>query len=112
MNKTYSRTPKNYNGTGPTSHRLGDLLSGILAQVGFTYEQRPDLILAAWPEIIGFQLAPMTEAVSFYQGVLHVKVKNSTLHSLLNQNDKPRILNVLRRRFPNVQIKSITFRIG
>jgi hypothetical protein len=41
-----------------------------------------------------------------------VKVKNSTLHSLLSQNDKPRILQLLRQQFPNAEIKNIYFRIG
>jgi hypothetical protein len=65
-----------------------------------------------WPDVIGPKLASMTQAHSFVDGVLLVKVKNSTLHSLLSQNDKPRILNLLRKRFPNVEIKTIYFRIG
>lgn len=112
MSKFYSRTPKKYDGTQLTSHRMADLLPHVLAKVGEVYHQRPDLILACWPEIIGSKLAPMTQAVSFADGVLVVKVKNSTLHSLLSQNDKLRILNLLRQKFPSVEIRNICFRMG
>ena len=112
MSKFYSRTPKRYDGTQLTSHRMADLLPFVLAKIGEVHDQRPDLILACWPEIIGPRLAGMTQAVSFADGVLVVKVKNSTLHSLLSQNDKLRILNMLRKKFQHVEIRNISFRIG
>jgi hypothetical protein len=108
----YRRTPKYYDGTELTARRMSELLPAVLSQIGKVYVQRPDLILAAWPDVIGPKLAPMTQAVSFIDGILVVKVKNSTLHSLLSQNDKPGILNVLRKKFPDVLIKTIYFRIG
>ena len=112
MSQFYSRTPKKYDGTQVTSHRMTDLLPHVLSKIGEVYQQRSDLILAMWPEIIGSKLAAMTQAVSFAEGVLVVKVKNSTLHSLLSQNDKLRLLNKLRDKFPQVEIKNICFRIG
>jgi hypothetical protein len=112
LKSTYRRTPRNYSGTEVTSHLIGELLPSVLSGIGAVYEQRPDLILAVWPSIIGPQLAPMTQAVSFIEGVLVVKVKNSTLHSLLSQKERPRILQILRQRFPNVDIKSILFRMS
>lgn len=112
MSKRYRRTPKNYDGTEITAHTMSEVLPFVLAQIGKVYQERPDLILAAWPDIIGSKLASMTQAVSFADGVLVIKVKNSTLHSLLSQNDKPRILNRLRQKFPDVYIKTISFRIG
>lgn len=107
-----ARKPKNYDGTRLTTYRVSDLLAGALAGISENYDKRPDLILAAWPSIIGPRLAPMTQAVAFTDGVLLVKVKNSTLHSLLSQNDKPQILNTLRALFPKVSIQNIVFRIG
>ena len=112
MSKFYSRTPRQYDGTQVTSHRMTDLLPRVLAKVGEVYQQRADLILAMWPDIIGTKLAAMTQAVSFADGILVVKVKNSTLHSLLSQHEKLRLLNLLRQKFPNVEIKNIYFRMG
>lgn len=112
MNKFYFRTPKFYDGTRVTSHRMAELLPRILAKIGEGHQQHGEFILAMWPEVIGAKLAPMTQAVSFAEGVLVVKVKNSTLYSLLSRHDKPRILNLLRKKFPDVEIKNVCFRIG
>lgn len=105
------RHRRHYDGTETTSRRLGDLLPGVLQRIGRIHQERPDLIMAAWPQVIGDQLAPMTEAVEFSEGVLTVKVKNSTLYSLLTRHDKPRILRELRSRFPRSTIKNIIFRM-
>jgi len=89
---------------------MADVLPFVLAKVGEVYHQRPDLILAHWPEMIGPKLASMTQAVSFADGELVVAVKNSTLLSLLSQHERVRILNSLRQKFS--QVKNIRFRIG
>ena len=107
------RTPRNYDGSAVTTHHLSVLSSGVLSGIRAVYEERPDLILAAWPEVIGFKLANMTQAVSFSEGLLVVKVSNAPLHSLLNQpQDRQRILNRLREQFPKADIKGVIFRRG
>lgn len=112
MNKFVSRLSRQYDGTQRTGYRIGDLLPKVLSKIEKAYHQRSDLILASWPEIIGAKLAAMTQAVAFTEGILFVKVKSSTLHSLLSQNDRLRILNLLRKKFPQTEIKNICFRIG
>jgi hypothetical protein len=112
MLKSLKRTPKNYDGTEPTGKQLNQLLSNVLNKINEVYKERPDLILAFWPELIGDKLAPMAQAVSFQEGILVVKVKNSTLHSLLMQHEKTRLLMSLRKKFPSVTIRNIIFRIG
>jgi len=91
---------------------MNELLPAVLSSVFEVHQDRPDLILASWPEIIGQKLATMTNAVSFINGVLTVKVKNSTLYSLLSQHDKPKILKELQQKFPKAKIQNIMFRIG
>lgn len=112
MASFYRRNSKNYDGTAVTTHRVGDVLPAVLAKIGDSFKDRPDLILASWPEVIGAKLAPMTQAESFVEGVLVVKVKNSTLHSLLSQQEKGRVLASLRQKFPRVNIINVIFRIG
>lgn len=114
MAKKYAgkRVPYGYDGTQPTNRDMRTLLPQILGQIGELHKERPDLILAAWQEIIGSQLAPMTRAVSFEEGILYVKVNNSTLYSLLSQHERGRLLKCLRERFPAVEIKNIVFRLG
>lgn len=92
--------------------KIQHLLPRVLEEIGRVQKMRPDLILAAWPEVIGPKLAPMTEAVSFHEAVLLVKVKNTTLYSLLVQHEKFRLLKSLQEKFPKVEIRNIIFRIG
>jgi Dna[CI] antecedent DciA-like protein len=112
VSKVYYRTSKKYDGIQCTNHRLTDLLPHVLAKIGKIHDQSGDLVLAMWPDIIGAKLSGMTEAVSFLEGVLVVRVKNSTLHSLLSQYEKMRLLKLLKQKFPHVEFKNISFRIG
>lgn len=98
--------------TAITTKNLKQLLPSVLSQIGRSHQDRPDLILAAWPSLIGDRLAPMTKAVSFVDGVLSVKVKNSSLLSLLAQHECNRLLKELRKKFPNVNIRDIRFSVG
>lgn len=99
-------------GTESTNKHVADLLPKLLSKLGKVCEERPDLIVAAWPEIVGSKLAPMTQAVSFVEGSLCVRVKNSTLYSLLVQHEKTRLLKSLREKFPTAAIRNIIFRMG
>jgi hypothetical protein len=101
-----------FQGTQATNSLLSSLLVSALGRIGESYNDRPDLIMASWPEIIGAKLAPMTEATSFEEGVLTVKVKNSTLHSLLSVHEKPKLLKSLKEKFPSITIRNIIFKIG
>ncbi len=95
-----------------TNKQLRELLPKVLGEIGALHRDRPDLILAAWPQIIGEKLAQMTKAISFDRGVLFVKVNNSSLYSLLSQHERGRLIKCLKERFPSVEIKNIHFRIG
>ena len=110
--KPLPRTPRNYDGTERTVKELSQILPQVMQKMGARFELRPDLILAAWPELIGKKLSPMTQAVSFVEGVLTVKVKNSSLYSLLSQQEKPKLLKALQLKFPSVTIHNINFRLG
>ena len=112
MRKSTARIPKNYNGIELTTHNVGHLLSAALSKLHGVYQESPELVMAAWSEIIGPKLVSMTQVVSFCDGILTVKVKNATLLSLLSRHDKPRILAALRQKFPRVNIANIIFRIA
>lgn len=84
------------------------VLKGIAKRV----EQEPSALLEAWPHIVGPTLAPLTQAVAFVDGLLTVKVSDSTLFALLSRHERPLLLRNLRERFPKTSIKNIVFRIG
>lgn len=107
-----NRVPYGYDGIESTNRNMRTLLPRLLGQIGEMHRERPDLILASWPEIVGNKLAPMTKAISFEAGILYIKVNNSTLYSLLSQHERGRLLKCLRDRFPAVEFKNIVFRLG
>lgn len=106
------RIPKNYSGTKPTARQIQFLLPEVLQSMSNTFKEGGELIMGVWPEVIGEKLASMTQAVSFERGVLRVKVKNATLHSLLKEHEKWPLLAELKKRFPTLTIKDIVFYIG
>jgi hypothetical protein len=101
-----------YYNTRNTNKHIADVLPKVLDQIAKVHGQRPDLILLAWPQIIGDKFAPMTKAISFKEGVLTVHVNNSTLYSILAQQEKKRLLRQLKEKFPSVQIRDLLFRLG
>lgn len=98
--------------TASTTKNIRHILPGVLKKIGKRYEERPDLILAAWPLLVGERIASMTKASSFVDGILTIKVKNSSLLSLLTQHERPRLLRELRAQFSSAKIRNIRFRIG
>jgi hypothetical protein len=107
-----SYKPFEYYATKLTSKNMQDLLPNILEKIGKCQGNRGDLIMAVWPEIIGEKLSPMTQASSFEDGILTVKVKNQVLYSHLSQYEKPKLLDSLKKKFPKVEIRNIVFRIN
>lgn len=109
----YKRTPFGYDGPQPTSRKLSDLLSGVMQKLGPLYKSQPQVVLEAWPDIVGEKLALFTSATRFENGVLYVKVKNSTLLCLLNNPvDKQKIHEAVKASVPGIVLNNIVFRIG
>jgi hypothetical protein len=112
MTRKYRRTPRNYEGTDLTTHQVKDILPFALHTLKDVFSCNFDLIVAAWPGIVGVQTAAMTQVVALSEGFLSVRVKNSMMFSLLNQYEKAKILKQLRMQFPSTEIKDIVFRMG
>ena len=110
--KDNARIPKNYKGIQPTGRSLSSLLPKVLEGINQTHALRPDLVLAAWPELVGEKIAKLSKAVKFEGGCLLVKVKSSTLLNILQQYEKKRLIGALKKQFPDAGIKNIIFRIG
>jgi len=108
----WKRTPRNYNGVEVTTKEVKDVLTEILPQIKMRREKRPERINELWEEVIGPKLSPMTKVDSFNDGKLIIKVKNSTLHSLLCQYEKEKILKILQDKLSKKMIKELIFKIG
>lgn len=91
---------------------LKALLPKFLSNLEVAYDNDSEVIMQAWPEIIGDKMAPMTKVHSFQNGVLTVHVVYPALLGLLRGSEKEKLLRVLRKRFPRHHIKNIEFYIG
>lgn len=103
------RTPRNYAGVENPSKKMADLLPEVLFELGRKSGDPREEIFQFWRTLIGEKMAPLTDPVSFVDGVLTVKVKSSTLYSLLVTHEKPRLLVRLREKF---SIRNLIFRVG
>ncbi len=95
-----------------TNKHLKDLLPSLLREIDGKRNERSDLILEGWAQIVDEKWRPMTQAISFEKGVLMVKVRNAALYSVLVQQEKEKLLKKLQEKFPEAGIKNIIFRIG
>jgi hypothetical protein len=103
------RTPRNYRGVEVPSKKMSDLLPDILNDLGKKVGDRQEEVFAFWKELLGEKMAPLTDPISLVDGVLTVKVKSSTLYSLLVTHEKPRLLGRLQEKF---SIRNLMFRVG
>jgi len=67
-------------------------------------------IKEVWPEIIGPKFNSMTRVISFEHDILTIFCANTTLLSLLNQYEKPKILSKFKTCLPTVNIEEILFK--
>lgn len=112
MHERYRRTPKNYDGTEKTARPIQQLLPGLFDKISRSFYAQGAAVLAAWSGVVGAEYASMTEALAFQEGVLVVKVKNSSLYALLSRYEKDRLLQALRAQLPHVAIQGLRFRLG
>lgn len=98
--------------TKPTNKSLQHLLPKVLNAIADAHQKRPDLVIAYWSDVIGEKLASMTEATAFVDGILHVKVKNAALYSILIQQEGKVLTKKLQEKFPKIAIRCIRFRMG
>ncbi len=103
------RTPRNYSGVQNPVKKMADLLPEILTDLGKKARDPREEVFRFWRELIGEKMAPLAEPTSFVDGVLTVKVKSSTLYSLLVTHERPRLLGRLQEKF---SIRNLIFRVG
>jgi hypothetical protein len=107
--RNMQRTPRHFDGTAKTGKLLSEILPEAVRGIREKAGQGGDEIFSFWLELIGDKMGPLTEAVSFVDGLLTVKVKSASLYSLLCQHERPRLLRQLQEKFP---VRSLVFRVG
>jgi predicted nucleic acid-binding Zn ribbon protein len=60
-----------------TLRPAGELLAGLLAQLGLADRLREQEALARWPELVGPEIASRSRALRIREGVLYVQVTSA-----------------------------------
>lgn len=90
----------------------GQLLPGLMQQLGLAQRMRESEVLEAWKQIVGEFIAAHSAPVSLRDGILFVRVLQPALHYQFETISKPEILRKLKQRFGAKLIRDIRFRIG
>lgn len=94
-----SRTnPRFFSGIQITSHPLQHLLGKWLRAFDKRIQTSPEKAFFAWDSVVGPRIASLARPLSFEDGILIVKVQNSTLLSLLAGAERDQIANRLRKQ--------------
>lgn len=96
----------------PSTKNINSMLPKVLLNIESKYKKNPLNLIGAWQKIIGEKLAPMTKIVSFDKGILIIKVKSSTLYSLLNNYEKEKLLKKMQNKFSKEIIHKLVFKNG
>ena len=91
---------------------LKKVLQKTLKKTGVKEKLKENSTHLIWREVVGEKIARLTQVIELNEGVLKVKVDNSTLYSLLVEHEKQRLLKILQTRLPKLKIKNLLFRIG
>ena len=103
------RTPRHFDGTQRPGVKIDEILPGLLAEITKKTADPREAVFQEWFVVVGEKMAPLTQPVLLNDWILTVKVKSSTLYSLLRQHEKPRLLRRLQEKFP---IRDLVFRAG
>ena len=95
---------------GGQSKKAADLAFAFAQKLKPEDTSATGAIKLAWEKAVGPKLAPLALAQDFQNGELLVLVKSSTLYTMFVQYEKSRLLELLRRDFP--QVKNIVFKMG
>jgi len=100
----------------PASHDRTQSAAGALEKVmrdlGLAERLTEGQILAAWKEIVGEWFALHTHPDRLRDGILFVRVLQSSVHCELDRNCRPQIVQKLKARFGAKRIRDIRFRLG
>ena len=91
---------------------VGETLEKVMKQLGLQERLTEGQIKAAWEEIVGEWFALHTCPDRIRDGVLFVRVVQSSIHCELDRNWKPKIIQKLKARFGGNRVRGIKFWVG
>lgn len=87
---------------------LGDVLSGISQDMGWTLQLSQSLVIAEWSDLVGPDIAQHTEVVSIQGSILHVQCDSTPWATQLRRM-RHQIVTKISETYADAEIDDITF---
>jgi len=87
------------------------VLEKVIAELGLSKRLREEEVLAAWREVVGDFIARHSCPQQLVEGVLHVRVLQSSMLYELDRTLRKEIVAKLKARFGRV-VRDVRFRVG
>jgi len=97
-------------GGGPVG--IGDPLREVLARRKIGRLLQSQELINLWSDSVDEQIAKQTKVISLKNGVLHIEVSDSVLMSELANFHKRQIINRLKKKRPEMEIRNLKFRLN
>jgi hypothetical protein len=94
------------------SHKLHVLIDEFLHKLDKKRVVSFQDLVDNWPHIVGEHVGHLTKPLFIKQKVFYIAVKNATLYSLLNQYEKKRLTQIIKEKFPHLDLAKIVFKMG
>lgn len=96
----------------PKGKHMSDILPSMLENMQQNYAKNPNQVFLEWNKAIGEEIAKMAVPILYKDKTLYIKVNNSTLLSILERQEKLRLLDHLKKVCPQSGIQNIIFKVG
>jgi hypothetical protein len=97
--------------TKDTSRPVGPLVNALMKELGLGGRMTEEEIIAAWHEIVGDFLSKHSTPTRLFEGILYVRVLQSSMQFELERTWKSEILRKLKARFGR-SIRDVRFKMG
>lgn len=91
--------------------RLGDLIESLVSKLGQSGKFYGWRVVAKWPEIVGPEIAGVSKAVKFSEGVLTIVVEKDVWRQELEMQIE-KILDKIRRQRGGRVVEKIVLKAG
>ena len=94
----------------PAGKPLQKLLTPFLKWVEGQRDKELDKVTDSWNQLLEPPYRERTKVEKFQDGLLFIKVSSATVHSILEMQEKKRLIGEMQKRHPRLGLKNIVFR--
>ena len=94
-----------------TAKSMGPLVNALMKELGLASRVTEEEIIGAWQEMVGEFLANHSKPSRLFEGILYVRVLQSSMKFELETTWKREILQKLKKRFGKA-VRDVRFKMG